>query len=293
MPQEQPQTLDLHGEYIEHIHLLSSEEAGWDKLSLIYEREPAGEMPQTELDRHVLVICLGNFRASFDIEGSWQHRDYAAGDIALFSASESLPKTQFYSAVSLLELFLDPIALVQNADDGKNVKPLELLTHLQFRDPLIYQMGLALMGELEAGGADSGLYAESMATALSVHLLRRYSSPSLEMKNYRGGLSRSQLKTAIAYIRDRLDHNLSLAELAASIHLSPHYFASLFKQSTGLTPYQYIIQCRIEQAKALLRQSELPLVDVARQVGFQNQSHFTRVFRQYVNVTPKVYRNAL
>ncbi|MDY6786195.1 MAG: AraC family transcriptional regulator [Cyanobacteriota bacterium] len=293
MSQEQRQTLDLNGEYIEHIHLLSSEDAQWDKLNLIYEREPAGEMPETELDRHALVICLGNFRASFEINGRWQHRDYAAGDIALFSAREPLPKTQFDCTVPLLELFLDPIALLEDADNGTNVKSIELLTQLQVRDPLIYQMGIALMEELQAGGTDSRLYAESMATALSVHLLRRYSSHNAEFKQYSGGLSKVQLKTVIDYIRDRLDQNLSLAELAAIVHLSPRYFASLFKQSTGLAPYQYIIQCRVERAKTLLRQPELPLVEVARQVGFQNQSHFTRVFRQYVSVTPKVYRKML
>lgn len=292
MSQEPPQTVDLHGEYIEHIHLLSSEEAGWDSLNLIYEREPAGEMPETQLNQHALIICLGNFRASFELEGRWQHRDYAAGEIAIFPASEPLPKTQFDRAVPLIELFLDPAAIASTADNTVDIRQIDLLPNLQLRDPLIYQMGLALMAELKAGGADSRLYAESMATALSAHLLRRYSSRPLEGQTYPGGLPKYKLKTAIAYIRDRLDRSLTLAELAAVVQMSPRYFASLFKQSTGLTPYQYVTQCRIERAKFLLRQPENPIVEIAYQVGFQNQSHFTRVFRQYAKTTPKAYRDS-
>ena len=101
------------------------------------------------------------------------------------------------------------------------------------------------------------------------------------------------MKTAIAYINERLDQNLSLAEIAAVVQMSPHYFASLFKQSTGLAPYQYVTQCRIEKAKQLLRQSDLAIVDICQQVGFQSQSHFTNVFRRYTTITPKTYRDSL
>jgi AraC family transcriptional regulator len=75
--------------------------------------------------------------------------------------------------------------------------------------------------------------------------------------------------------------------------MSPHYFASLFKQSNGVAPYQYVTQCRIERAKQLLTRPELSIVEVCHQVGFQNQSHFTKVFREHTNVTPKVYRNSI
>jgi AraC family transcriptional regulator len=154
-------------------------------------------------------------------------------------------------------------------------------------------MGLALKAELEAGGADTRLYAESMATALSVHLLRRYSSRQPEIRDYPGGLPKYKLREAIAYIQEHLDQNLTLAELSSAVQMSSHYFASLFKQSTGLTPHQYVTKCRIEKAKQLLLQRELTIVEICQEVGFQNQSHFTRVFRQHTMTTPKVYRDTL
>lgn len=163
---------------------------------------------------------------------------------------------------------------------------------MKLREPLIHHMGLALKAELEAGGADTGLYAESMATALSVHWLRQYSSRQQEIRDYPGGLPKYKLREVIAYIQEHLDQNLTLAELNSPMQMSPHYFASLFKQSTGLTPHQYVTKCRIEKAKQLLLKGELTVVEICQEVGFQNQSHFTRVFRQHTTMTPKVYRDA-
>jgi AraC family transcriptional regulator len=106
-------------------------------------------------------------------------------------------------------------------------------------------------------------------------------------------LSKYKLRQAVNYINEHLDQNLTLAQIAAAMRMSPNYFASLFKQSTGLTPHQYVMKCRIEKAKQLLGDQELALVEISQEVGFQSQSHFTRVFRQHTKTTPKAYRDAL
>ncbi len=132
-----------------------------------------------------------------------------------------------------------------------------------------------------------------MATALSVHLLRRYSSRKPQISNFTDGLPNYKLKKAIAYIHEHLDQSLTLAQLSSVVEISPHYFATLFKQSTGFAPHQYIVKCRINLAKRLLARQNLTLVEICQQVGFQNQSHFTRVFRQYTATTPKAFRDRL
>jgi AraC family transcriptional regulator len=152
------------------------------------------------------------------------------------------------------------------------------------------QMGLALLAEVKAGGAMSRLYAESMATTLAVHLLRYYSASLPTIRDYTDGLPNSKLRQAIEYINDNLERDLTLAELAAVVELSPNYFVSLFKRSTGLSPHQYVINCRIERAKALLAENQLPIIEVCHRVGFQNPSHFTTVFRRLMGTTPGAYR---
>jgi AraC family transcriptional regulator len=277
----------------QHLHLLSSFEMGWDGLNLIYELEPVDETPETYFGQHFIVIALDDFRASYMHNGSWQHLDYTKGDIAIFPTTQPFPRTQIDREVPLVELFLEPATLARAACEFVDADKIELARQLHIRDPLIQHMGLALKAELEFGSVDSRLYAESMASALSMHLLRRYSVGKQEIRNYTGGLPKYQLKEAIAYIHDHLDQNLTLAELSSAVHMSPHYFASLFKQSTKLTPHQYVTKCRIDKAKQLLARHELTLVEICHQVGFQNQSHFTRVFRQYTTTTPKAYRDAM
>jgi AraC family transcriptional regulator len=85
---------------------------------------------------------------------------------------------------------------------------------------------------------------------------------------------------------------LSLATLAAVAQMSPTHFAHLFKQATGQTPHRYVIRCRMEQAKRLLAETDVPLSEIAYQVGCADQSHFTALFRHHVATTPKAYRDA-
>ena len=282
---------DLNGEYVEHIHLLSSEEAGWDKLSLIHELEPAGEMPEVATSTHTLILCMGDFQGSFYIDGQWHHEQYVEGDIALVAAGELFPRVRVDREVSLLELFLAPDIGLQGIGEVNNAK-IKLRSQLQLRDPLIQQMALALKTELEIAQADSKQYADSMATALGAHLLSRYGDKQSVVRKYKGGLTPSQLRTVVEYIHTYLDRDLTLNTLADLIHISPHYFASLFKQSTGLSPHKYITQCRLDKAKQLLSR-DLAIAFICQEVGFKNQSHFTRVFRQHFKITPKAYRNLL
>lgn len=76
------------------------------------------------------------------------------------------------------------------------------------------------------------------------------------------------------------------------LHLSHYHFCRLFKQSTGITPHQYLTQCRIDRAKQLLLTTRLTITEIAFAVGSTNHSSFTRLFRQYVGVPPKVFRAA-
>jgi AraC family transcriptional regulator len=78
-----------------------------------------------------------------------------------------------------------------------------------------------------------------------------------------------------------------LEATASEVGMSRYYFARLFKQSTGLSVHQYLIQCRIERAKQLLKQKKIAIANIATQVGFVDQSHFTRYFKRIVGVTPK------
>lgn len=279
----------LYSSDLEHEHLLDSDRVGWDKLGLIYELEPAGEMPEAVASNHILVVCQGEFQASFQTNGQWHHEQYTKGDVALFAAGELFPRVKTDRNVPLIDLFLSPDVLVDAI--GETAVKTQLRSHFKLHDPLIQQMALALKTELAIAGEDSKLYADSMATALGAHLLRRYAVKNSVIKQFKGGLPPYQLKIVIEYIQEHLDRSLNLDLLAGLVNISPHYFASLFKQSIGTPPHKYITQCRLEKAKTLLHQRDLPIAFICQEVGFKNQSHFTRVFRQHFQITPKAYQD--
>jgi AraC-like DNA-binding protein len=109
----------------------------------------------------------------------------------------------------------------------------------------------------------------------------------------KGGLPAYKLRRATQFIEAHIDQPIRLEAVAAAVDVSPFHFHRQFKRSTGSTPHQYIVQLRMERAKALLCESELPLVEVAARVGFADQSHFSSIFRRMTSMTPRRYRNAM
>jgi AraC family transcriptional regulator len=84
--------------------------------------------------------------------------------------------------------------------------------------------------------------------------------------------------------------DLALDELAALANLSAKHFARAFRRSTGMPPHRWLIERRIDRAKALLSTGDLSLAEIALACGFADQSHFTAMFRKAVGATPGSFR---
>jgi AraC family transcriptional regulator len=191
-----------------------------------------------------------------------------------------------------ISLYVHPVLLVHGAPHGLQSERVEMVPHLPPDDPLLHHIALVLRAAIDAEGVPGRLYAETLTQALAVHLLRRYAACHPSVGAGPGGLSKPKLRRTTAYIEAHLAQELSVTELAAVAGTSPAYFARLFRQATGQTPRQYVIRCRIERAKCLLRETEWPLIEIGHHVGFTDQSYFTAVFRKHVAVTPNAYRGA-
>jgi AraC family transcriptional regulator len=90
-------------------------------------------------------------------------------------------------------------------------------------------------------------------------------------------------------VGDNLAADLTLAEIAHEVGMSPYHFSRI-KLSTGLPPHQYVMRQRIERAKALLTNTDLPVGVVAQEVGFASPSHFAQQFRRLVGTSPRSFR---
>jgi transcriptional regulator of acetoin/glycerol metabolism/AraC-like DNA-binding protein len=105
-----------------------------------------------------------------------------------------------------------------------------------------------------------------------------------------GGLSPAAMRRVREYVDAHLGASMDLAMLAGIAGVSIHHFARGFKQSAGVTPHHYLVQKRVERARDLLAQTDLPLSEIAYAVGFSDQSHLARHFRQMLGVTPGQFR---
>ncbi len=186
-------------------------------------------------------------------------------------------------------IYVEPSLLVRAAADFRSPTSVEVVEKCAACDPIISNVGMALLAELESQSLGGRLYAESLANVLAVHLLRHYTTADLEHRII-GGLSGHRLQLVLEFVADNYGTDLSIADLAQVAGMSLFHFAREFKRSTGTTPHQYLIKLRIERAKALLAESKLPLVEVGFRSGFSHQSHFTRLFRRITGTTPHSYR---
>jgi transcriptional regulator GlxA family with amidase domain len=108
----------------------------------------------------------------------------------------------------------------------------------------------------------------------------------------RGGLSPKTLRRVQDHIAANLGQKISNQALAEVAKLSPAHFAEAFKDSQGVAPHRYILECRVKRSQELLA-TDMPLSQIAVDVGFSDQSHLTRWFGEFVGVTPGSYRRSM
>lgn len=159
-------------------------------------------------------------------------------------------------------------------------------------DPFIRAIANGLLLELRGGRRPAAAYLEPLAAVLCVHLARHYGAAVPEAGSGPCGLPPHRLTHVQAFVRDHICEVLHVDRLAAQVHMSQYHFARMFKQATGQPPHLYVVMQRVSHAKALLQETELPLLEVAEQSGFRTQGHFTGVFRRYTGVTPRTFRLA-
>jgi AraC-like DNA-binding protein len=148
-----------------------------------------------------------------------------------------------------------------------------------------------ISAELE--GRKSGY--RNMARALFVMLLvfigRSYASAySSKPKAADLAGKRSAVEQAMLYIEQNYAKALSLASISNNVFLSPNYFCEMFKSSTGISPWEYLIYTRLEEAKRLLSANDRKISDISLSVGFSDKSYFAKVFKSREGCSPQEFR---
>jgi AraC family transcriptional regulator len=156
-------------------------------------------------------------------------------------------------------------------------------------DPMLSRLAPVLTGTLAAGASPGRLFVDQIGIATAMYLAEQYGGLRRAVLRP-GGLAPWQERRAKEMIAANLAKEVSLADIAAECGLSPSHFSKAFKASVGVTPHGWLQASRVDQARALLKDGDLLLAEIAIACGFADQSHFNRIFRRAAGITPGAWR---
>ena len=160
------------------------------------------------------------------------------------------------------------------------------------RDEAFSHLCFACAEMLSAGTPGTSRRVADLTRLLASFLVEKYTGAVPEKPDYRGGLPIRQLRKVEDYLYEHLADEISVGDLAAQVDLSPFHFCRVFKQTTGMSPLQFITRERITRAQQLMRETSRSLIEIGLEVGYTNPSHFTQVFRRVAGTTPTAFRLA-
>jgi transcriptional regulator GlxA family with amidase domain len=117
-------------------------------------------------------------------------------------------------------------------------------------------------------------------------LIEQHGDGQHRLKDYQK--ARGEIRRVKDYLEKHYAEDVSLAQLAALVHMSPYHLARVFRRQIGLPPHRYLENIRIKVAQDHLVDG-MPIVEVAYSTGFSSQSHLTKTFRRFIGITPKKY----
>jgi len=173
---------------------------------------------------------------------------------------------------------------------ARKLKTLPYYNEAFFHAPLLTHMTHALVERLSRADARYDFYVDAMTDAIVAELCKELSGEEQKTERASKSLDQSDLEAIDVYIRANIHARISFSELADLIGMNPTAFSKGFKSTFGVTPYQHVLQHRVDTARSMLVTTELSIAQIAFACGFSSQSHITDVFKQRVGVSPGMFR---
>ncbi|QIS18348.1 AraC family transcriptional regulator [Nocardia terpenica] len=269
----------------------SWEDAGWRSLLVQrFEHVPLVEdmeLPGTA-DLHLVLPVGGRAVMETRRGGRWGRTPWAPGRLELMAPDQ--PALRRYRAGGVMRsvqvhIPRDTVDSTAARFSGGAVDFDAVAASLTAGDPLVEEIIRAVGG----AGAVDDLYAESAAALLTVHLLTRHTRLSAGTTPTR---ENARVRAVVTVMRARLAEPITLADLADEVHLSVYHLVRVFKEATGATPYRYLTRLRIDEAKRLLRDTDLTIAQIAARCGFAGPAPLSTAFLRHTGARPSAYRNS-
>lgn len=243
-------------------------------------------------DHAVVAYRLGVTTMSRRVERRWSKNLLGPGAVSLLTRGVPSHWT-WPDEIEVVHVYLPSTALESVSAEmfGRETAGIELHDALDVDDEDIHRTVMSFAREATRPEAGDTLLISSLVCQLSVQVLRRHARVRFTGEPSTTRLSARDLARVREFARANLGEPITLGDLARQVALSKYHFARRFREATALSPYEYVLQLRVERAAQLIRSTDLGLAEVARLCGFSDQSHLTRHFRQRIGTTPGRYRS--
>jgi AraC family transcriptional regulator len=242
------------------------------------------ESTTLEAGVHSLIFNWGDpiaIGTSSDI--GWSEHICDKGSVVCLSPAENPSTLRWSSPFNALIVNID-VAFVNEVLEANNFS---FTPQVNLTDEFLLDIATNLTSVCTDAFAEK-IYAESLGVACVVHLAKTRSN-SAEVYFPKGRLNPYQLKSVVDFAHSCMQSDIGLHEMAGLVNLSPYHFGRLFKQTVGKSPYQFILQLKIEYAKKMIKQNNGPISEIAYQLNFSDQSHFSNAFRKATGISPRQY----
>lgn len=272
----------------------SSDRLGWPNISAsLITGHPYDELLNVPNQGFWLFKPLTPWDASLLVEKKEHSAIINPSHITLIPRDVPLESRRRNNA-SCLHLFLKDSILTEVAAElfDRDANNITIVPAVSFEDTAVNKLMDLLRLSLSEPPNHSALKVDYLSRALVADVLARHVSSAQQQQAMRAGerLTPRQGRLVAEYIRERLDSNISISELASVLGVGRTIFARRFKGLFKQTPHQYLMEARIRRAQDLLATTNLPMPEIAVACGFSDQAHFSMRFKQATGETPTTYR---
>ena len=270
--------------------LVTSAALAWQGVRVEQYRLEAGELPAHYHAHHLLMLYQVDspFVLHGQDNGRAQPSVFHTGDLGLYPGGE-YGRLSWDTPSHNVYLMVDDEYLAHIVQHGMGLDRFALHRRLQFRDPFLAQLSRQLLAAAGSRHALGLLYVESLINALCHHLLEHHATYEQHLPAG-GRLTAAVLARIDAYLEAHADAPVTLETLAGLANLSVFHFARLFKQATGVAPYQYVLRWKIRRAQQLLRLGHAPVAAISDALGFASPANFSAAFKRAVGCSPQEFQ---
>jgi AraC family transcriptional regulator len=268
----------------------SSEGLGWSQAFASVQRERAYEGKLHALSDSLMVLHRGGpVDITYTVGGKSVGRHIPKGGVFFLPAGHECD-VALHAALDSTHIYLRSDLFAEVEPGAHNVLG-GLAPMFGENDAVLAHLAAAVGDTIIAGLPASSLFVDPIVSAIANRFIAiNYHTPVAEPGKQTQRLTHRQMQRIREFVEANIESDIRLEMMAGICGRSTEYFVRVFKATAGVSPYQYVLNLRIERAKALLGVEGASIADVALQCGFSHQEHLTRMFRRFTGVTPGRYR---